>query len=71
MAETSTAHAEHRKQLESQAAHIESVRLLILGMQQRLETRETTLSKTLEQAEKESKGYEEVVKANMASAVRS
>jgi hypothetical protein len=40
-------------------AHIERVRLLILGMEQRLQTREEKLTKTIERAEGEGRRFEE------------
>jgi hypothetical protein len=43
-------------------AHIEQVRLLILGMEQRLEAREAKLARTVERAEKEGKRFEEMHK---------
>ena len=43
-------------------AHIEQVRLLILGMDQRLEAREKVLGKTVEKAEKEAKRFEDLQK---------
>ncbi|KAF9450005.1 hypothetical protein P691DRAFT_702193 [Macrolepiota fuliginosa MF-IS2] len=43
-------------------AHIEQVRLLILGMEQRLQTREDKLIKTIEQAEGESRRFEQLRK---------
>jgi hypothetical protein len=39
-------------------AHIENVKLLVLGMEQRLQTREGKLTKTIEKAEKESQRFE-------------
>ena len=41
-------------------AHVEQVRLLILGMEQRLQTREEKLTRTIERAESESRKFEEV-----------
>lgn len=41
-------------------AHVEQVRLLILGMEQRLQTREEKLTKTMEKAESESRRFEEL-----------
>ena len=43
-------------------AHIEQVRLLILGMEQRLQTREEKLVKTLERAEGEGRRFDELRK---------
>jgi hypothetical protein len=40
--------------------HLEQVRLLILGMEQRLQTREDKLTKIIERAENESKKCEDV-----------
>jgi hypothetical protein len=62
-----TSHEENLQHLEAQAAHIESVRMLVLGMQQQLETREAALTETLERAEKESKTYQGIVKANTSA----
>jgi hypothetical protein len=41
-------------------AHIEQVRMLVLGMEQRLQLREDKLIKTVERAEKEGKRFEEL-----------
>lgn len=41
-------------------AHIEQVRLLILGMEQRLQVREDKLSVNVEKAEKEAGRFEEM-----------
>jgi hypothetical protein len=41
-------------------AHVQQVRLLILGMEQRLQTREEKLTKTIERAESEGRRFEEV-----------
>ena len=43
---------------EAALAHIESVRLLVLGIEQRLQTREGKLVKTVERAENEGKKFE-------------
>ena len=43
---------------QAQIAHLEQIRLLILGMEQRLEVREEKLVKAVEQAENEGKKYE-------------
>ena len=40
-------------------AHVEQVRLLILGMEQRLQTREEKLTRTIERAESEGRKFEE------------
>ncbi|TEB32487.1 hypothetical protein FA13DRAFT_1662822 [Coprinellus micaceus] len=45
-------------QKEALFAHIENVKLLVLGMEQRLQTREGKLTKTIEKAEKESQRFE-------------
>lgn len=50
-------------------AQIEQVRMLILGMDQRLDMREERLSKTLHNAEDESKRFEEAVTAAAAVGV--
>lgn len=47
---------------EQQLAHIEQVRLLILGMEQRLQTREEKLAKTLERAQGEGRKFEQLRK---------
>ncbi|OSX66829.1 hypothetical protein POSPLADRAFT_1042138 [Postia placenta MAD-698-R-SB12] len=44
---------------EATAAHVEQVRLLILGMEQRLQSREEKLLKTIERAETEGDRFEE------------
>ncbi|PFH48108.1 hypothetical protein AMATHDRAFT_150576, partial [Amanita thiersii Skay4041] len=43
---------------EATLAHIESIRLLVLGIEQRLQTREDKLVKTVEKAENEGKKFE-------------
>jgi len=43
---------------EATLAHIESIRLLVLGIEQRLQTREEKLVKTVERAENEGKKFE-------------
>lgn len=47
-------------------AHVEQVRMLILGMEQRLQTREEKLTKTVERAELEGRKYEQGRKALVA-----
>jgi hypothetical protein len=44
------------------AAQIEQVRLLILGMEQRLQTREEKLNKSVERAEHEGRKFQELRK---------
>ncbi|KAH8094753.1 hypothetical protein BXZ70DRAFT_947408 [Cristinia sonorae] len=48
--------------LEATQAHIEQIRLLIMGMEQRLQTREEKLVKSIEKAEAESSKLEEMRK---------
>jgi hypothetical protein len=43
---------------EATLAHVESIRLLVLGIEQRLQTREEKLVKTVEKAENEGKKFE-------------
>jgi hypothetical protein len=43
-------------------AHIEQIRLLVLGMEQRLETREEKLVKTMERAEGEGRRFDQLRK---------
>ncbi|KAJ7015891.1 hypothetical protein C8F04DRAFT_1021580 [Mycena alexandri] len=55
--------ADGRFQLEQQQAtlaHIEQVRMLIMGMEQRLQTREDKLVKSVERAESEGRRFEEL-----------
>lgn len=47
---------------QAKLSHIEQVRMLILGMEQRLQVREEKLSKTMEKAERESGLLENVRK---------
>jgi len=47
-------------------AHIEKMRLLILGMEQRLEGQEEKLGRTIERAEREGKRFEELRKSALA-----
>jgi len=48
-------------------AHIEQVRLLILGMEQRMQAREQKLTKTVQKAEKESGRFEKMRKEVLSS----
>lgn len=48
-------------------SHIEQVRLLILGMEQRLQVREEKLSKTVEKAEREGGRFEDMRKEVLSS----
>jgi len=43
---------------EARMAHVEQVRLLVLGMEERLRTREEKLVKTMEKADQESHRFE-------------
>lgn len=55
--------AQRQLQLEQQhatLAHIEQVRMLIMGMEQRLQTREDKLLKSVERAEGEGRRFEEL-----------
>ncbi|KAJ7121121.1 hypothetical protein C8R44DRAFT_623160 [Mycena epipterygia] len=55
--------AQRQLQLEQQQAtlaHIEQVRMLIMGMEQRLQTREDKLLKSVERAESEGRRFEEL-----------
>ncbi|KAF8982519.1 hypothetical protein BDQ17DRAFT_1397113 [Cyathus striatus] len=52
--------AKSPEQQQATLAHIEQVRLLILGMEQRLQTREEKLTKVIERAENETKRFEEL-----------
>jgi hypothetical protein len=56
---------------QAQIAHLERLRLLILGMEQRLEVREEKLVKAVEQAENEGRRYEAAAVAaqNLVAAV--
>lgn len=47
---------------EATHAHIEQIRLLIMGMEQRLQTREEKLVKSIEKAETESARFDEMRK---------
>jgi len=53
---------------EATMAHIEQVRLLILGMEQRLQSREDKLLKTIERAESEGSRFEERKKQLLSAA---
>ena len=48
-------------------AHIEQVRLLILGMEQRLQTREEKLAKSVERAENETRKIDQLRKEVMTA----
>ena len=52
---------------ESTLAHVEQVRLLILGMEQRLQLREEKLVKSIEKAEAEGSKFEEIRKQVMST----
>ena len=52
---------------EAKKAFIEQVRLLVLGMEQRLQTREEKLVKSLEKAEAEEARFEELKKQMTAA----
>lgn len=52
---------------EATLAHVEQVRLLILGMEQRLQLREEKLVKSIEKAEEEGSKFEEIRKQVMSS----
>lgn len=54
--------ANQEDQRQAGLAHIEQVRLLVLGMEQRLQKREEKLSRTVERAEHESRRYEQLSK---------
>ena len=52
---------------QSTMAHIEQVRLLILGMEQRLQAREDKLAKSIERAELEGERFEAMRKQVLAA----
>lgn len=52
---------------QSTKAYVEQVRLLILGMEQRLKTHEEKLAKTVEAAEVEGARYEEARRQALAT----
>ena len=60
--------SEGRVDRQQALAHIEQVRLLILGMEERLQTREEKLVKTLERAEGEGRRFDELRKEISAGA---
>ena len=51
---------------ESQKAYLDQVRLLILGMEQRMKDREEKLAKAIDAAEAEGRRYEEAKKHTLA-----
>jgi hypothetical protein len=51
-----------QQSVDATMAHIEQVRLMILGMEQRLQVREEKLVKTVEKAEKEGAKFQEMGK---------
>jgi len=53
--------------IDATMAHIEQVKLLILGMDQRLQSREEKLNKTIEKAETEGMKFEGMRKDVMAA----
>ncbi|TFK21269.1 hypothetical protein FA15DRAFT_672706 [Coprinopsis marcescibilis] len=55
------ADVQHQKQ-QAMAAKLEQIKLLVLGMDQRLQTRQETLAKTVEKAENATKKFETVRK---------
>ncbi len=56
------------KHRQTQVAHLEQLRMLILGMEQRLELREEKLLKTVEIAENEGKNYTVAAAAHVIAA---
>jgi hypothetical protein len=57
------------KHSQAQVAHLEQLRMLILGMEQRLELREEKLLKTVEIAENEGKIYTVAAAAHAVAAI--
>lgn len=57
---------EQQQQQQATIAHIEQVRLLVLGMEQRLQKREEKLTKSVERAENEGRKFEELRNEIMA-----
>jgi len=53
---------QQKKSVEAAIAHIEQVKLMILGMDQRLETRETEIAANIKRAQGESSRFEEMRK---------
>ena len=54
--------------LEATIAHIEQVKLMILGMDQRLETRESEITANIKRAQAESSRFEEMRKQVVSTA---
>ncbi|KAF7366307.1 hypothetical protein MSAN_00886900 [Mycena sanguinolenta] len=59
-AEESQTAAQRQQMDQATLAHIEQVRMLIMGMEQRLQTREEKLVKSVERAESEGRRFEEL-----------
>jgi hypothetical protein len=53
--------------IDATMAHIEQVRLLVLGMDQRLQAREEKLNKTIEKAETEGMEFEDMRNGTMTA----
>ncbi|KAF9461924.1 hypothetical protein BDZ94DRAFT_768687 [Collybia nuda] len=55
------------QQQQATLAHVEQIRMLVLGMEQRLQTREEKLAKVIERAENQERKFEEAKKEAIAS----
>lgn len=62
-----TKHEASHATAEATLAQVEQMRLLILGMQQRLQTREETLTKAIERAEGEGMKFEELRRSMLSA----
>jgi len=58
---------QQRKSIEGTIAQIEQIKLMILGMDQRLETRETEITANIKRAQAESSRFEEMRKQVMSA----
>ncbi|KAF9786906.1 hypothetical protein BJ322DRAFT_1052617 [Thelephora terrestris] len=62
---------EQKKSVEAAIAHIEQVKLMILGMDQRLETREAEVATNIKRAQVESSRFEEMRKQVLSASTNS
>jgi len=65
--ETSLPSGDSQASVEATMAHIEQVRLMILGMEQRLDTRETELAANIQKAQAQSTKFEEMRRQVLAT----
>ena len=62
---------EQKKSVEAAIAHIEQVKLMILGMDQRMESREAEITANIKRAQAESSRFEEMRKQVLSATANS